>query len=83
MGRAKILWRHQRDVRCEMSNTFVKYIIPVHTEKPDIGKFMKAELNPDRSFLTIYFEKNNCPPVAGGIQVIQEEEHLFRVDFLK
>lgn len=79
MGRAKILWRQTREARCEVSNTFIKYVVPMNNEKPDIGKFIKAEIHHDTSSITLYFEK--MPPA--NTQVVQEEEHLFRVDFLK
>ena len=81
MGRAKIIWRQTRDSRCEVSNTFIKYIVPMNNEKPEIGKFIKAEINHNSSSISIYFEKTSSPATQDP-QVIQEE-HLFRVDFLK
>ena len=77
MGRAKIIWRQTRDSRCEVSNTFIKYIVPMNLEAPEIGKFMKAVVNPDTGSISVYFEKKLTPALPPVIQ----EGHIFRVDF--
>jgi len=44
MGRAKILLSHTRDMRMEMTKKFIKYTIPLYSDKGAVGKVISTEI---------------------------------------
>lgn len=57
MGRARVLWSQTREARCEVSVALVKYIVPIDGEKPDLSKFIRAEMHDND--IVVYFQKKS------------------------
>jgi len=71
MGRAKVIMSHCRNINMEMTQKFIRYRIPIYSEKESLGKIISTEVK-DGEIVIMYENKGDVKPVS-NIKFIDED----------